>query len=98
MGGAIGAFETFLPPSLNPVAVGEAGDSWKENGFLSGGTGGAGPVPALKAFLSDANDPFLFAKNPADDEIDVPGVMSEDEEPLLNLPSLGPSFIPGPTL
>lgn len=95
----MGAFETFLPPSLNPEAVGEAGESWNENGFLSGGTGGAGPLPALNAFFSDANEPFRFARNPAEDEIDVPGVMSEDEEPLLNLPSFcRSSIIPGPIL
>jgi hypothetical protein len=99
VGGAIGAFETFRPPILNPEVVGEEGESWKEKGFLSGGTGGAGPLPALNAFLSDAKDPFLLARNPAEDEIDVPGVISDDEEPLLNLPNFcRSSVIPGPTL
>jgi hypothetical protein len=59
---------------------------------LSGGTGGAGPAaPDLKAFLIDANDPFRFARKPADEEIDVPGVTSEDEDPLLSLTSFGRS-------
>jgi hypothetical protein len=53
---------------------------------LSGGTGGAGPAaPDLKAFLIDAKDPFRFAKKPADDEMDVPGVTKDDEDPLLSL-------------
>ena len=57
---------------------------------MRGGTGGTCPAaPDLKAFLMDAKDPFRFAKKPADDEIEVPGVTREDEDPLLNFTSLG---------
>jgi hypothetical protein len=77
----------------NEVAVGEEG-CWKEKGFLRGGTGGAGPDgPDLKAFLMDANDPFRFAMNPAEDEIEVPGVTNDDVEPLLSLTSFGRSSV-----
>jgi len=59
---------------------------------LSGGTGGAGPAaPDLNAFLIDANDPFRFAKKPADEEMDVPGVTSDEDDPLLSLTNFGRS-------
>jgi len=89
-----------LAPRWNVEAVGEEGWCDDEKGFLSGGTGGAGPAaPDLKAFLMDANDPFRFARNPADEEMDVPGVTSEDEDPLLSLTSFGRSSdVPGAKL
>lgn len=85
------------------MAVGDAGESFDENGFLRGGTGGAGPAFPLNAFFSEANEPFRGARKPAEDEIDVPGVMSDDDEPLLNLPSFArgssaPPELFGPTL
>ena len=45
----------------------------------------------LKAFLSEASDPFRWATKPDAEEMDVPGVIKEDEDPLLNFPSLGRS-------
>lgn len=73
------------------MAVGEEG-CWNENGFLSGGTGGAGPdAPDLKAFLMEANEPLRLARKPAEDEIDVPGVTNDDVDPLLSLTSFGRS-------
>lgn len=43
----------------------------------------------LKAFFSEASEPFLCATKPDAEEMDVPGVTSDEADPLLNFPSLG---------
>lgn len=53
--------------------------------------GAVATAPFVKAFFRDARDPFRFARKPEDELIDVPGPPSEDDEPLLNLPSLATS-------
>jgi len=91
--------------------VGEIGESNRENGFFSAGypgpplclisstgTGGmATPAepPFVKAFLSEAREPFRFAKKPGVEPVGVPGPARDDEEPLLSLPNLATSMVFG---
>lgn len=81
---------------------GEAGSLYRLKGFLSAGyavpfrcgTGGIGCALDLKAFRMEVNDgldPFLGARKPGVDPIDVPAVTREVLDPLLNLPRRGSS-------
>jgi hypothetical protein len=102
---AEGAGEFVRPAlgELKNAPTGDEGASNRENGFFSAGypwclastagTGGTGdgmvpPVP-FRAFFIDANEPLRVCRNPGVEPMDVPVVMIDDEEPLLNFPNRG---------
>lgn len=98
------AFRVFGRAKVDDVGeAGE--DSKRENGLRkagypappicfasSVGTGGMGTeaeAEDLNAFFSEASEPFRLARNPVVEEMEVPGVTKDEDEPLLNFPSLG---------